>query len=287
MDKRYIACVCCILAAVTALSAEVTRLPFFAPTPAFADAPQALPSALCWMLFNHVLNQDGCPDSGQAFDTGVLFTFYADERLAVTGLAREIFQFRSSPDGAFDFWARALVTDLRLGLDWGLSPFVLGGGYRHDCKHDMGDIERTAIHDALFLRAALPPIRLDETAMRAGVALEAEVNIDPIFQDAEEEPDRGRLSAECTFIPYRSRGLYPEVSIDGRLSLINGETGGRVSLDDEWKMDWLVRCGISQRLGAGEVRLFYSLERTGDTWAELDPGPETASSLNLAVSCGI
>lgn len=286
MIKRYIACFYCFLTALAGLSAEVTRLPFFAPTPQFTAGPEALPSALCWMLFDHVVNQDSCPDSGQAFDTGILFTFYADGRLAVTGLARELFQFRSSPEGAFDFWSRALVTDLRLGLDWRIDPLVIGGGYRHDCKHDMGDIERTAIHDALFLRGVLPPFGISGTGIRAGAALEAEVNIDPVFQDAEEEPDRGRLSAECTLIPWRPRGLCPEIRLDGRISLVNRETGGRVRAEDEWNLDWLIRCGLAKRLGAGEVSLFYGLERSVDTWASLEPEPETASSINLLVSFG-
>jgi len=60
-----------------------------------------------------------------------------------------------------------------------------------------------------------------------------------------------------------------------------------VSIDDEWGLDWLIRCGVAEKLGRGDVRLFYSLERTTDNWAGLLSEPETASSLNLVVSCGI
>lgn len=130
-----------IVAAVAVASfpawTEVTRFPFFLPSPVFAGGDEAFPEVVAWAEYAQALNQSSAPDSAHWLDAAALFTFYSSEGFAVRGLVREMFQFKRHPDGDFLLWGRAVVTDLRLDLSVNLRPFVASIGYRHDCKHDV------------------------------------------------------------------------------------------------------------------------------------------------------
>jgi hypothetical protein len=261
------------LIALLPSSAEVTRLPFFPVLPAFVAGGTAFPALSGWVLFDHVLNQRDTPDSAQCLDSGALFTLWSTDRLSFGGLAREMFQFKPSPEGDFFFWSRALVTDLRLEAAWRVDPAILVCGYRHDCKHDIEASIRDAIHDTLFAQCVFPAV---------GIDLEAEFNLPLIFQSADREPDRGRLSAEYQIVPVSSPGGLLSLYADGRCSLINRGSDTRVSVADEWNLDWLVRAGAAMKLGHGGLRLQYALERVTDDWASLTPSPETVSSVSFS-----
>lgn len=255
------------------LFAEVTRLPSFPVLPSFVAGGTAFPAMSGWVLFDHVLNQRETPDSAQCLDAGTLFTFWSTDRLSFGALAREMFQFKPSPEGDFFFWSRALVTDLRLEAAWRVDPAILVCGYRHDCKHDIEASIRDAIHDTLFAQCVFPSV---------GVNLEAEFNLPLVFQSADREPDRFRLSVEYRVVPVTSLGGLFSLYADGRCSLINRDPDTRVAVADEWNLDWLIRAGTVMKLGHGGLRLQYALERITDDWASLTPSPETISSVSFS-----
>lgn len=266
----------CLVALIPSF-AEVTRLPSFPVTPAFVPGGAPFPAMSGWVLFDHVLNQRDTPDSAQCLDAGTLFTFWSTDWLSFGGLAREMFQFKPSPEGEFFFWSRALVTDLRLEAAWRVEPAILVFGYRHDCKHDIEASVRDAIHDTLFAQCVFPSV---------GVDLEAELNLPLVFQSADREPDRFRLSAEYRIVPVASPGGLLSLYADGRCSLINRGTDTQVSVAEEWNLDWLVRAGAAMKLGRGGLRLQYALERITDDWASLSPSPETVSSVSFSFFSG-
>ena len=273
------------------LSAEITRLPFFAPEAVFTESPCAFPTCSSWMLLDQVLNQHDAIDTAHCFDLGTIMTFWSARRISVSGLAREIFQFKPNPDNDYKFWSRALVTDLRLTASFKVSRFILGTGYRHDCKHDISDTERTVIHDAVFAQALYPvsaiPFLPNETNVQGGFALEAEANLPTIFQAAEPEPDRGRLSAEGVLVPFRASNGHFRTFIDGRVSLIGRMREDRIAVESCWNVDYIVRAGPSFNAGQGEVSLFYSLERITDGWATVTPEPRTISAVTLLIAFGV
>jgi hypothetical protein len=253
--------------------AEVTRLPFLSPV-SFTDTSMLCPAFTSWVDFSHTLNQGAAPDTAHCLDTGSMLTFWSCDRVAISGLARELFLFRESPNGAWQFWARALVTDLRLEAAARVPPFTLGAGYRHDCKHDIAVTAREVIHDAVFARAVLP-------LPRAEFCVEAEANLPTVFQAGPAESDRARLSAEAEFVPIKRAGIAP--FIGGRASLIRREENGRVAVGAEWNADWLVRTGIDFRAGFGVVRLMYRLERITDDWATIESEPQTLSAISITL----
>lgn len=293
-QKAYLRGIVCIPVLVllwtsgAPVSAEVIRLPFFPVTPIFSQEPEAFPWISGWFLYNHTLNQNEAPDSGHCYEQGAIFTFFSCGNISFSGLAREMFQFKSSPLGDFYLWARDLVTDLRLYLWYDLDPIKLGAGYRHDCKHDVETEIRTVIHDAFFIQILIPPLSLPVAEAylhpSAGFNIEAEYNVTPIFQTAESEPDRGRISVECELIPVSlfSDSLY--LFADGRCSWIYRENGGEIPIDSEWNIDGLFRTGIDYRAGKGDIRLSYCYERITDDWASLTPLPENISSIEFLVS---
>jgi hypothetical protein len=272
------------------IAAEVTSLPFRLPEPVFTETAAALPSAFSWMSVEQVLNQADTPDNGHCLDTGTLFTFFSSERLSARGLAREMFQFRPHPDSDFKFWGRALVTDLRLDCSLSLRPLVFSAGYRHDCKHDINATKRDVIHDALFARLVIeegnPGFLPAVLNAAAGCAFEAELNLPTLFQASKDESDRARLSAEGSFVPFRTSGGGCSVFIDGRFSLIDRERQDRVAVARSWNADWLLRAGTELRAGRGGVRFSCGVERLTDNWASLDPAPETRASVLFTLFSG-
>jgi hypothetical protein len=290
MDRRFVTVVFVLVCVSIRSTAEVTRLPFFTPQATFTEVPGAFPSFSSWMLLDHGLNQNDTPDTAHRFDTGTVFTLYANRGFSVSALARELFQFEPSPDGPFNFWARSLVTDLRLAALAKLPPFIASVGYRHDCKHDISDTRREVIHDAVFLQALFPPRRLpafpSALNSRIGFSLEAEVNTPLIFQVGEEESDRSRFTAECELVPYATFGGRFLTFLDARVSLLNRESGDRVAVQEPWNVDWLFRAGAELRSGMGGLRLAYGLERVTDNWATLDPMAETISAVTLLLVFG-
>lgn len=279
MKRTNCAVLCLLSLALTRIAAETTRLPFIAPEAAYAEpgASTAFPAFASWLEFAHTLNQEAAPDTAQYLDTGAILTFWASDRLSVAGVAREILQFKASPEGAWYFWTRALVTDLALEVSFPLEPFEATAGYRHDCKHDAGPILRDVIHDALFARLAVRPSR------RAALGFECEANVPTVFQDGPEESDRFRVSVETEAVPFESAGGSWRAFAGGRVSLIVRERGDRVAVDSVRNVDWLARVGGEYRAGLGRVRLFYGLERLSDDWADLDPAPQVTSAVHLLV----
>ena len=197
-------------------------------------------------------------------------------------------RFRAHPDSDFYFWAQDLVTDLRLYVWYNAGYVKVGTGYRHDCKHDMERLVRTAIHDAFSVQLLVPlcllPICANRLYPRIGFDFEAELNVPPFFQVADFEPDKGRLSAECEFIPvsFFSGSLY--AFVDGRGSCIYRESGGRVSADSALNFDGLVRVGARYKIGNGDIRLFYYYERLTDNWGSLNPSAEYISAVEFLIS---
>lgn len=264
---------------------EATRLAFYPPEALFTDRPCVFPAFSSWMLLDHTLNQAETTNTAHCFDTGSFFTFYADERFSFAGLAREMFQFRASPEDEWRFWARALVTDLRLSLSVNISPFVASAGYRHDCKHDIEKKQREVIHDSAFLQARFPLTRITALVptlnMHIGMLLEGETNLKTIFQEGPEESDRARFTAEGEFIPCATGDGLFSTFVNGRVSLINRAQVLRVSVASNWNVDALMRTGVELHTGMGGVRLSYSLERITDDWTNLNPTPQTISSISL------
>jgi hypothetical protein len=256
-------------------AAEATRLPFFTPDAVYAESPQAFPSFASWAEFSHTLNQKDAGDTAQYLDTGSILTFWSNDRVAVSGIFREVLQFRASPIGDWYFWTRALVTDLRLETTFSLSPFDITAGYRHDCKHDAGPVVRDVIHDTFYARVGVPVMRF------ADFGLECEANLPTVFQAGPEEPDRFRASAEAELVPVASSNGTWRAFIDGRGTFIVRERGERVAVKSSRDFDWLARIGGDFLAGYGSLRFFYSLERISDDWADLDPIPQTVSALHL------
>lgn len=258
-------------------AAEVSRLPFFAPGAAFAecDSARAFPGFLSWAEFTHTLNQGEAVDTAQYLDTGTVMTFWSSDRVAVSGVTREILQFRASPEGDWYFWTRAFVTDLVLEASVSLEPFEVTAGYRHDCKHDAGPVVRDVIHDAFFARVLVP------VASVAKFALECEVNLPTVFQAGPEEPDRFRATAEAEVVPFATTDGSWRAFAGGRGSLIVRERGERVAVNSVRDFDWVARAGAEYRAGFGRLRLFYGLERVSDDWDDLTPSPEVMSAVHL------
>jgi hypothetical protein len=285
---RYILTSFWFLLSVVSLPAEVTRLPFLYPAPVFTDEPEAFPHVAGWLALDHTLNQDEFPDSGHCYELGTVFTFFSCKNISVSGIAREMFQFRASPLGDFYLWARDLVTDLRLGVWYDADMVKIGAGYRHDCKHDIETQVRTVIHDALFTQILVPstplPVAQDILHPQAALTLEAEININPVFQAAEAEPDKGRITVECELVPVSLFSGTLSVFADGRCSWIYRDEGGRIPVATAWNSDGIFRTGIACHTGKGDIRLFWYYERTTDNWASLTPVPETISAVAFSLT---
>jgi hypothetical protein len=269
---------------------EATRFSFFQPNPVFLSQPTWFPGANTWISLDQCLNQAESPDFGHSYEVGSIITFFSSPLFAFSGQAREVFQFQANGLADYLFWARALISDLRLFAWYKAGPVDLGLGYRHDCKHDIESGSRLVIHDAFCLDAVLAPRELpifrESLHPRAGLSAEAEINVTPLFQEFSAEPDRGRLSLEAELVPMSLLGDRLYAFLDARASLIYRETGGRVAVASAWNLDALGRGGLALRVGKGEVRLFYYCERLTDDWANLNPEPVTVSALGLMVLSG-
>lgn len=275
MKSKYIPVTILISCALSRSFAETTRLPFFAPPAVHTESAQAFPAFASWMEFSHTLNQESASDTAQYLDTGSIMTFWSNDLVAISGIAREILQFRASPEGDWYFWTRAFVTDLGLEAAFSLEPFEVTAIYRHDCKHDAGPVVRDVIHDTLGARVGVP------VSPVARFGLEFAANLPTVFQAGPEESDRFRVSAEAELVPFEAADGAWHTFIDGRGSFIVRERGERVAVTSTRDFDWYARAGAEYRAGLGRVRLFYGLERIGDDWADLDPSPEVISAVHL------
>jgi hypothetical protein len=277
MDKYRTTIIVCAFCAALPAAAEVTRLPFFVPAPVFTELPETFPAFRSWISLDHALNQREAPDTAHCFDTGMVLTFWSGDLVSVSGLARELFQFQAHPEGEWMFWSRALVTDLRLEAAVNLEPVTVSAGYWHDCKHDINEMRREMIHDALFARATMA------VTTGANVAFEAEANLPTVFQTGPAECDRARLTAETELVPFAIVNGRGRFFIDGRVSLVRREANERIAADQEWNADWLVRTGIWFRAGLGNARLSFDIERISDDWVSVRPEAQMIEGISLLI----
>lgn len=287
MKRGFVSAIVFFACALSQTFAETTRLPFFTPPAVHSENAQAFPGFTGWAEFGHTLNQESASDTAQYLDTGSIMTFWSNDLVAISGLTREILQFRASPEGDWYFWTRAFVTDLALEASFSLSPFEVAALYRHDCKHDAGEVVRDVIHDTLVARVGVPvtPVSCAPRILNAGAGcyLEGAANLPTVFQDGPEEPDRYRVSAEAQLVPFESTDGSFRAFVDGRASFIVRERGKRVATGSLRDIDWLARAGAEYRAGLGCLRLFYGLERIGDDWADLTPKPQIISAVHLMI----
>jgi len=269
------------LAAILLLSiapagwSETTALNFFEKPLEFPSSQAFWGQYQTWTVFDHVLNQGDSPDFAHSLDTGTRFAVYESPTMTVSGLVREVFQFKVHPDSSLLFNPRALVSDLRLDVGFPLGEGSAVVEYRHDCKHEVDTLVlRDAVHDALGL-SYYPFPREGAVVCRLG----GEFNLPKIYQTITDEPDLGALSAEVSAeIP---SGEGPRFYGELKSSLIFRKAGTAVAVSSFWNVDARATCGVILPGKNGGLRVYLRIDRTTDPWVDHRAEPSLTWTLGL------
>lgn len=266
------------LSSVPRVSAEVLRMPPISVPFVFPTEPQFLPDATVWAdyrLYNDFASPD---DFGTDFELGSAFSVVGTERFAIRFIPRLLYQARQyqETNNPLDFSPRHITTDLRVSGAYRFDALIAYGGARHDCTHlvDMA-VGRKPIHDAFFAGVQdewrLASFDSGRT-LRSRVFAEGEYNIPSLFWDEATFIDRARFTV----------GSDTDISdLDVGTPFINGylsyiyRTPERTVTDgiQRHNVDWGVAVGYRIHGSAGDLSLYYRVERITDAWNDRDVRP--------------
>ncbi len=218
-----------------------------------------------WMGLERYQFETGRPLFAWDFDLGAHVLFVDHPAVAVSGLARLLYQNQSVGDIRFSIDPSAIVTDLHLRARFPNVLFEPTVWYRHDCKHDIARQRRDPIHDAIGVNGRYR----FETEVGGGLLLSVdtlltlEYQLPLVFQDYEASPD---VASGYLSIRQALEMRHLTVFIEARGALLIDDPESELATSGAYRTDGLVRLGVSWPDNAQGATLYAQAEYISDPW---------------------
>jgi hypothetical protein len=250
------------------------------------EAYEPFPSVYGWLDIRHHASGSGEMWPAWIMDSGLIFTFYSWEDMAIEGLCRHIFLNQLSPDNYWLVWPLSIFTDLRLSLVMRLWNITGRVSFHHDCKHDIEKyFGRMVIHESVSFHITHNPFTISWTPHSISALFQGDmimrIHFAPFFQNRDvNEPDIFCLTLCGEIDPIRLESVIA-LFLQSELNLILRKVDTGVELSSDVAMDWSIKAGIRLFTWGKGCAIYTEIESLSDNWINNTPHTAILFSFGL------